>query len=811
MRKPFIILIFILAFCLLPKIAAAGIIIRPVFNSGLVGYWSFNEGTGTKAGDFSGNGNNGTWDGSGAYWTDGKVGKGGIFNGSDDYVTLSSNPITSMTSSNTICAWIQTNDNTYTYGGYSQTILNFYTDANNGVRIVNDDTGLAGSIYVGYVANSTDYSRDTSAVQLTNGVWKNFCAVFDGSALTIYVNGSSVALTTVGAVSRGAVNMIGARDATGGNWRGLIDEVRIYNRVLETSEIQRLYNSGLAKVGTNRLGLVPDDLPSNATISYVRENCTGYSPCYHSLFDWEAAGGGFDYADHSCAVGNLTCLDKTAVAKIDGTWASPDPDGIIQGNVSIDGWTTDATRYIKIYTTATARHPGKWDDTKYRLEVADDIPITINEEYTRIDGLQIKLTTTTNYLRAIYGTVNNASSDVRISDNIIWGVCSAPLNDCTGIMTAYNNTANYRIWNNIVYDVDRGIMPSQYATAQVYNNTVVNCDNGYYGNGAPVIIAKNNIAYNNTDNYYVDGEFDDYSTNNLSGPSSDAEMPPTNARNGVTVNFVDATNRDFHLAPSDTNARNYGTNLSGSGASVSFSTDIDRQSRAGTWDIGADEVLVSKIGASQKDQISNGLVGYWSFNGPDMESATAFDRSGQGNDGTITGASIINGKVGQALNFDGTDDTVITASFRASLNITGPITISVWIYPHSLTPLGYIGFVQKTNFSSSYYLGTGNNKTDISFYYGGTQVALTASNVLKLNQWQHVAVSYSSTGTDIYWNGTSAIHSDTIATPAGNNGSLEIGYRDDTSRWFDGIIDEVRIYNRALSADEVLRLYNLGR
>src|SRR3989344_9507887 len=101
------------------------------------------------------------------------------------------------------------------------------------------------------------------------------------------------------------------------------------------------------------LFLLPN-LPFAATesIRIIRQDCTGYTNCYTSLSAWEAG----EQRD-------LTATDEIAVARIEGTWTNPDTTP-----VTISGWTTDATRYIKIYTTPEARHTGKWDNTRYRLE-----------------------------------------------------------------------------------------------------------------------------------------------------------------------------------------------------------------------------------------------------------------------------------------------------------------------------------------------------------------------------------------------------------------------------------------------------------
>ena len=96
-----------------------------------------------------------------------------------------------------------------------------------------------------------------------------------------------------------------------------------------------------------------------------------------------------------------------------------------------------------------------------------------------------------------------------------------------------------KIWNNLVYDFPGGqpdvagiLLDDTDFTHYVYNNTVVDGSQGiaqYSG----TVVAKNNLAYNNPDNW--NGTFSAASTNNLSGPGADPQIPATNARNGVTV------------------------------------------------------------------------------------------------------------------------------------------------------------------------------------------------------------------------------------------------------------------------------------
>jgi hypothetical protein len=789
--------------------ARAGIIIRPVLNTGLVGYWDFNESAGNVAYDKSGKMNTGTWAGTGTtYWVDGKIGKAGNFNGSNNYIQTTNDTIITS-GAHTLCAWVKTPApflDAYIIGTsypFWFGVASWGDYGHTKVFISNDDT-----------------STNATSNAFTDNAWHYVCGIrYSDNTATLYVDGlqSGAVKQSAGTVSAGTDNFrIGATLAPGNFMNGLVDEFRIYNRALSESEIERLYKLSQPKMGINQLGLVPNDLPSNATISYVREDCSGYSPCYHSLYDWEAAFGGFDFADHSCGNGDLTCLDKTAVAKIDGAWNSPDPDaGFI-----IDGWVTNSSNYIYIYTTASARHPGKWDEAKYRLETTGST-ITINDEYIRISGLQIKMTTASDYQRAVMSNVDNTNSDVRISDNIIRGVCSDSIQDCTGIGTNWNSVVNIKIWNNILYNLENGIYINQGAVAQVYNNTVVDGLDGYTINGVPIVIAKNNLAYNNTDNYDDGGgrDFDDYSTNNLSGPGSDDFIPSTNARNGVRVNFVDEANDDFHLSPADSGARNYGADLSND-ASISFPFDIDRQDRKGAWDIGADEARGTIVNSSQTDKLTNSLVGYWPFNGPDIDGNTAYDRSTSGNNGTITGATPTDGKVGQALTFDGTGDYVyVTDPGSSDFDFSNgdPITLSAWLKPGQIRISDGLLFKDGT-WGMQMYVDTYNGP--IFTFYSSSWVSYMATLVydkFSIGQWYHVVFTYTfgaGSSAKFYINGQqvngqwSGGTGSEAVTPGDD--SFKIG-RAGAGEDFKGIIDEARVYNRVLSAEEIKRLYNLGR
>jgi hypothetical protein len=83
---------------------------------------------------------------------------------------------------------------------------------------------------------------------------------------------------------------------------------------------------------------------------------------------------------------------------------------------------------------------------------------------------------------------------------------------------------------------------------------------------------------------------------------------------------------------------------------------------------------IVKISSSQNSQMTSGLVGLWSFNGADFYSGTAYDRSGSGKNGTVTGALPYSGKVGQDIKFNGTSDSVDLGNVY-----DGVKTVTFWV------------------------------------------------------------------------------------------------------------------------------------
>ncbi|MFA4873676.1 MAG: hypothetical protein WC659_07170, partial [Patescibacteria group bacterium] len=343
--------------------------------------------------------------------------------------------------------------------------------------------------------------------------------------------------------------------------------------------------SGTIPVNSTLVGLTSGAVASTT----VGANSTSTQILLYNIASSTFLSGERIYIKGAATTSNYAILSNAgnpaiATAKIDGAWTNPDTTAVI-----IDGWTTGPNNYIRVYTTPTARHNGKWDDGKYRLEInsLDGNGISLRESDILIDGVQLKMT----------GNYNNPAIDgwpnlqnIKINNNIIQNTSTGTGGYNYGISPFTDNAGNIKVYNNIIYGFTDGcirIVNSTSNKSYVYNNTVYNCGNYGIRDGYGDVVAINNVSYNNTDNY--EGAFSASSTNNLSGPTQ-TDAPGANSRNGVIVSFIDETNRDFHLSPTDTAARNAGTSTILWDSSLYFTQDIDGSYRGAAWDIGADEV-----------------------------------------------------------------------------------------------------------------------------------------------------------------------------------------------------------------------------
>ena len=205
------------------------------------------------------------------------------------------------------------------------------------------------------------------------------------------------------------------------------------------------------------------------------------------------------------------------------------------------------------------------------------------------------------------------------------------------------------------------------------------------------------------------------------------------------------------------------------------------------------------------------LRAHWAFN--EGSGATAGDSSGNGNNGTIHGASWVSSSPdgSTALSFDGSGDYVAVPA-SASLAITGKITVEAWINPSG--PSGTQRIVSQDGAGSAdnhFYLALEGNKLSFAVYTN-TWKKVTGTTALQTGTWYHVAGVYTGSKLRVYLNG----HLEKEITVSGQIGQgqsaapVTIGAKDGGSQGFNGTIDEVRIYADALGPSGFTLLPSTG-
>lgn len=197
--------------------------------------------------------------------------------------------------------------------------------------------------------------------------------------------------------------------------------------------------------------------------------------------------------------------------------------------------------------------------------------------------------------------------------------------------------------------------------------------------------------------------------------------------------------------------------------------------------------------------ISGGLIVYLPFDS--AVSTKAPDLSGNGFNGTFKNMAATNfvaGKVGNALTFDGQNDSVEIAD-KALLRLGNQHTLAAWIKPDNTNNFRQI--MGKGVYS--YNMAVRFGKIAYVLNDGATTTSWDSVSRISTGTWTHVACTYDGVYARIYLNGRLDKQAAYSQTPAQLTDSLQIGAGGGASYYFKGLMDDLRIYQRALSAEEV--------
>jgi chitodextrinase len=194
------------------------------------------------------------------------------------------------------------------------------------------------------------------------------------------------------------------------------------------------------------------------------------------------------------------------------------------------------------------------------------------------------------------------------------------------------------------------------------------------------------------------------------------------------------------------------------------------------------------------------LVGAYSF---DESGGAAYDTSGHGNLATPQGSiRIPDGRYGQSFAFDGIDDR-LTVADSSSLDLTDGMTLEAWVKPS--VGAGWRTAVLKERLNGLGYAIYSD--TDLSrpaaVVYTGSESLIRGTAQVSPGAWTHLASTYDGTTLRLYVNGNETAAATVSGPLVATDGPLRIGGNAVWNEWFAGSIDEVRVYNRALSTAEI--------
>jgi hypothetical protein len=555
--------------------AYASLIIKPANNLGLVGYWNFNEGTGIRAADSSGNGNTGTLAGTAA-WVGGKFGSGVHTNSDTEYVDIPSLNNNVTYSAITVSGWFYESADP---ANHSRLIANAHTDTDNtGFQMwlgpAGDGNGCTNagtnSVRFDVGAGGTSNCANTG-VDLVASRWYFLVGTYDGATINIYQDGvlKEQKNFTGGAIAVAPYDVYISEDPAyaGDHFNGTSDDVRIYKRALSATEIATMYKYGASRTGVSSAALNGTGLSSGLVGLWTFDNLDVNWSTSPPLTTDKSGNGG------TAALQNMN-RSNAAVGKLG--------QGIFLNGTTAYAWTTDSAP----------------------LDVGDIFTYSIWAKRTRTGvNYETLFSKENGTFVGVFDSSDHASFNIFNGGNILTS---------NATITDFN-------WHHYVFTK----------------------------NGSAVAL-------------YIDGALD---------KSGSTGITATNNTSPQAIG-VDLTNA---VDP------NPGTYFKG------YIDDVRIYNRALStttvkqlYNLGVQKINASSQTLTSGSSLASGLVGLWTFDGPDVTDKV-YDRSGQSNNGYYVGGATssakVIGKLGQALNFDGSH----YINIGGLMGSPGTVTLAEWI------------------------------------------------------------------------------------------------------------------------------------
>jgi regulation of enolase protein 1 (concanavalin A-like superfamily) len=213
-------------------------------------------------------------------------------------------------------------------------------------------------------------------------------------------------------------------------------------------------------------------------------------------------------------------------------------------------------------------------------------------------------------------------------------------------------------------------------------------------------------------------------------------------------------------------------------------------------------LVLGLAGASAAEEIDPNLVGWWKLD--DGFGTIATDWSGHDNHGSLVGdPQWVSGYIGGTLDFDG-DGDYVDCGYDPIFDITDEITVAAWVNIRSI-PVQWAAIVAK----GEYAWRLSNDDSDPRFHFGITiwsdaNPSVNGNTAVGYDEWHHVAGMYDGSNINLYLDGVLDVNLSNDTGIGTNTENLLIGENPEAAeRYWDGFIDDVRVYNVALMEDEI--------
>jgi gliding motility-associated-like protein len=837
--------------------------------NGLVGYWPFCG----NANDLSGNGNNGTVNGA-TLTTDrfGNANSAYSFDGLNDYINVVNPTILNFQPgvNFSVSFYYNPNSTNTVPNGFNGLIARMKSDNNgpgNGWQIGRDNNNFRLEVGCAPTLNS-----------VINNTWVNITMVFNRNLgqVEYYQNG---VLISIYSCSNIYSNFISNHDLKFGVERhglqftsGLLDDIAIWNRALTVSEIQQLYTQGQSTYSWSPGGATTPTItvsPTQTTTYTVTTTVNGVSCSDAITVTVDSLNFSLPPTTTVCGTATTLTAPAGATSYLWNTGAttaaiSPTTSGSYSCTVTQGACVKrDTTQVTLVNSTITATDSTLCLGQSTTLSVANvttsnPILYSITKSVNNTWSVNWPVTIGGNYQLKVVGTYGIANGNQGL-DAAFVTANQTPYNQlCTGYQDKWllsdgcparptpdvynsNNIYYYNIYNS------DGSVDFSFSDCCMGDNSgslyfeLTNLPITYFYNWSPggATTPSITVSPTQTTTYTVTTTVNGVSCSDAITVTVDSlnfSLPPTTTVCGTTTTLSAPTGATSYLWNTGATTAAISPTTSGfysciviKGACVksdttqvtlvnSTITTTDSTLCLGqstTLSVGSTPSSSSTNCGTLTSSLANGLVGYWPFCG------NANDLSGNGNNGTVNGATLTTDRFGNAnsaYSFDGVNDYINVGN--ANMLNSNIVSISAWFNAvdygsqAQLYQGNLVSKREQSGWGGAYQLALNSSPSNVVYapYTISGQNGNVFSTTQTTNQWIHVLYVHDLNSARIYINGVLSGTTNVIGGLTANNLPVWFGARPNAgslSHFLNGKLDDVGIWNRALSNSEIQQLYNL--